>query len=388
MPREKIITKLQSTHTGFTLVEMLVVVSIIAVLAIVATLFYRSSQNAALDARRKGDINTIASAYEANFDQAAREYQVLQATDFRDQSIPVPPEGGGYNGIINSPANAFRVCAALSSSEEATCNIPSDSCFCVTSQRGTYTPPTGGGAIGWIPVLGTTWQIVLPDSLSPADIATSGQAFTADWENNTKTSIDQLHAAGKMAICYVSVGTYEDWRSDAASFPASVKGNSTGYSGERYLDIRQVASLEPIMKARFDTCKDKGFDAVMPDNVDGWENSTGFPISAADQITYNSAIADWVHEKGMSVALSNDREQISDLVGKFDFAISSECFQWDECNNLQQFISAGKPVFEYELTSKYSEAQFTANVCSKPLATQFNTILKKSSLDSYRFQCP
>ncbi len=32
------------------------------------------------------------------------------------------------------------------------------------------------------------------------------------------------------------------------------------------------------MAARVDTCKAKGFDAVKPDNVDGYTNSIGFPL--------------------------------------------------------------------------------------------------------------
>ena len=47
------------------------------------------------------------------------------------------------------------------------------------------------------------------------------------------------------------------------------------------------AALEPIMRARFAMCAHKGFDAVEPDNMDGFENPTGFPISAAQQLAYD-----------------------------------------------------------------------------------------------------
>jgi hypothetical protein len=39
----------------------------------------------------------------------------------------------------------------------------------------------------------------------------------------------------------------------------------------------QLSSLP----ARLDMCKAKGFDAVEPDNVDGYTNTTGFPLTKA-----------------------------------------------------------------------------------------------------------
>ena len=109
-----------------------------------------------------------------------------------------------------------------------------------------------------------------------------------------------------MAICYFSAGSFENWRPDAAAFPASVKGSSNGWPGENWLDIRQWSVLGPIMGARMDLAVSKGCDGVEPDNMDGYSNSTGFPLTAADQITYNTNIANLAHSKGLSVGLKND----------------------------------------------------------------------------------
>jgi len=54
-------------------------------------------------------------------------------------------------------------------------------------------------------------------------------------------------------------------RPDAGAFPDAVKGDSNGWSGERWLDIRRLDVLGPIMQRRLDLCKQKGFDAVEPD---------------------------------------------------------------------------------------------------------------------------
>ena len=47
------------------------------------------------------------------------------------------------------------------------------------------------------------------------------------------------------------------------------------------------------MTARFQMCAKKGFDAVEPDNIDGYSNSTGFSLSSSDQIAYNK----WIKEQ-------------------------------------------------------------------------------------------
>ena len=62
----------------------------------------------------------------------------------------------------------------------------------------------------------------------------------------------------------------EDWRADVGDFPAAVFGSEMeGWADERWLDIRRTDLLEPIMRRRIETCAEKGFDAVDPDNMNG-----------------------------------------------------------------------------------------------------------------------
>jgi len=78
-----------------------------------------------------------------------------------------------------------------------------------------------------------------------------------------------------------------------------VLGNDyEGWAGEKWLDIRQISTLAPIMRARLDLCKQKGFDAVEPDNIDGYTNATGFPLTAQDQLDYNIWLANEAHARG------------------------------------------------------------------------------------------
>jgi hypothetical protein len=64
--------------------------------------------------------------------------------------------------------------------------------------------------------------------------------------------------------------------------------NLDGWPGERWLDIRRIGALRPIMKARIAKCARKGFDAVEPDNIDGYQNRSGFPLTGSDQLRYNA----------------------------------------------------------------------------------------------------
>ena len=88
---------------------------------------------------------------------------------------------------------------------------------------------------------------------------------------NDASVIAALHTQGRKVVCYVSVGSWEDWRPDADRFPTSVIGEDyEGWPGENWLDIRQIELLAPVMRARLDLCRVKGFDGIEPDNIDGY----------------------------------------------------------------------------------------------------------------------
>ena len=88
-------------------------------------------------------------------------------------------------------------------------------------------------------------------------------------------AITALHARGHRVICYFSAGSWEDWRSDAASFPSAALGKALeGWPDEKWLDVRS-AGVRQVMTARLDLAVKKGCDGVEPDNVDAYQNSSG-----------------------------------------------------------------------------------------------------------------
>lgn len=231
----------------------------------------------------------------------------------------------------------------------------------------------------WRPPLETSWQWQLTGSI---DLSLNVDMYDLDLFQTDASTVSTLHSREKKAVCYVSVGTFEPYRPDAGRFPESVKGSKLeDFPDERWLDIRQLDILRPIIESRFDTCKQKGFDGVEPDNVDGYTNKTGFPLTAAHQLQFNRMVADLAHARGLSVGLKNDISQIADLVANFDWALNEQCFQYNECSEYRPFTAAGKAVFhvEYERTP----AQF----CQQANSLNFNSLKKTYDLDAFRVAC-
>jgi hypothetical protein len=230
----------------------------------------------------------------------------------------------------------------------------------------------------WRPALQTEWQWQLT---RPVDESVDVAMYDIDLFENSSEVVASLHSSGRKVVCYVDAGTWENFRPDADQFPDSVKGRHNGWPGERWLDVRRMDVLKPIMRARLDQCEEKGFDGVEFDNVDGYANNTGFPLTAHDQLVYNTWLANSAHERGLSAALKNDLDQVTKLLPYFDFALDEQCFQYEECDALRPFIDAGKAVFEVEY--KLDTSQF----CSRTNAMDFNSMKKRLSLNAWRRPC-
>ncbi|RNF86315.1 endo alpha-1,4 polygalactosaminidase [Montanilutibacter psychrotolerans] len=239
--------------------------------------------------------------------------------------------------------------------------------------------------------------------------------YDIDGENNPKSTVDYLHARGKKVVCYIDAGVYETYRSDAYKFqqltPRIWGKVDAGWDNSYWLDIRRVAELEPIMKARMQMCKDKGFDAIEPDEIDGWENSldpvtnqpsatrgaTGFALTYQDQLIYNRALAQWAHEMGMSIGQKGDIIQTIDLVNHFDWTLNEECNAYNEClapydptsdmevPGLQLYAQANKAVFIAEYKA-YTATKWSS-ICQKSKTSHFNTSRFKLDLSGGRQPC-
>src|SRR5262245_10438468 len=238
---------------------------------------------------------------------------------------------------------------------------------------------TGSADARWKPTVGTTWQWQLD---KPLDASVDAAVYDVDAFETRERQVEHLHGLGRRVVCYVNAGAWERFRADKEKFPASLLGRALdGWPGERWLDIRKLRVLAPIMKARIAKCARKGFDAVEPDDVDGYQNRSGFPLSGSDQLRYNRWFANQAHKVGLSVALKNDLGQVKALVPSFDFAIVEECFQYRECNRAVPFVEAGKAVLETEYKLPRSE------FCAKAESLGFSAMRKRLSLGPWRRAC-
>jgi hypothetical protein len=227
-----------------------------------------------------------------------------------------------------------------------------------------------------------SWNWVL--ATVPAPPYRIVQVYDIDGFDATASDVASLHAAGMQVICYLSVGSYENWRPDAASFSASILGSNVDHwQGERWLDIRDIqrpdSALARIMNARLDMCRSKGFDAVELDNMDGYTNDTGFPLTSAQQAGYDAYLANGARQRGLSAVMKNDVDQVSTLLPYFDMALNEECNRYGECGLLKQFVEAGKPVFNAEYAS-------STGFCAADNAANFNGLNLSIDLDDSTFQ--
>jgi len=246
-----------------------------------------------------------------------------------------------------------------------------------TNQPGDWWKPKAGDRLTW------QWQLT-----GPINDSFNVNMYDIDLFDNTDRTIANLKAQGRKVVCYFSAGTYEGWRPDwKVHFPFITSNSYTGnkppfagkmeYWDERWLDIRRIDLLEPIMRARLQMAKDKGCDAVEPDNMDAYSNSreTGVSISYEDQIMYNRWLADAAHEIGMSIGLKNDVDQLADLEPWYDWAINEECFQWNECEGYSStFIAKDKAVFGVEYQGN------TVSICKAANAAKLSWLIKDLDL--------
>ena len=242
------------------------------------------------------------------------------------------------------------------------------------------TPPRA--ADWWHPAPGLTWQWQLDEEV---DTTVDAEVYDIDLYTD-QSIINNLHSRGVKIICYISVGSWEDWRPDKDQFPIDVLGKDyEGWPGERWLDIRQIDRLAPIMRARLDLCAAKGFDGVEPDNIEIHDNDTGFPLTYAKQLAYARWLADEAHDRGLAIGIKNAPDMVADSLSFFDFAITEDAFYYGWIAEMLPFIDAGKPVFAAEYTDMNPDFE---SACAWGREHDVGFILKNRILTAYRMACP
>ncbi len=238
---------------------------------------------------------------------------------------------------------------------------------------------SAGDPPSWTPRPSDTFQYQLSGAI---DTSVHADVLDLDAVETPRGTVRKLHGLGRRVICYVDAGSWESYRPDADRYPSRILGKRVdGWPDERWVDIRKLDVLKPIIRDRVDRCAAKGFDGVEYDWADSYVQDTGFAITRTDQLRFDRWLAWLAHDRGLAVGLKNSGGLVASLVGRFDFAVTEECFQYHECGRYRPFLDAGKAVFdvEYALTRD--------RFCDRAADLGISAIRKHLSLSAWRRAC-
>ena len=131
-------------------------------------------------------------------------------------------------------------------------------------------------------------------------------------------------------------------------FPATALGAVYyGYPEERWVDLRQLNALKPMLRERIGMCARKGFDAVELDDIDSFDppSTTGFHLTPGDAQNFLAYAFNLIHQAGMT-ALWKNSPYLSWWGHQYaDGAVVEECYVDHAC-----FASQFKGSRQYGIT--------------------------------------
>jgi Glycoside-hydrolase family GH114 len=275
--------------------------------------------------------------------------------------------GGLPHNSPMSPSGRSRLALALLASCAAACG----------ESRGTLVT---SAVPRWQPVSGLSWQVQLSGGL---DASVDASLYDVDLFDTSAEQIATLHAAGRRVACYVSVGTLEPWRADAASFPAVAVGQPLAdYPTEHWLDTRS-ATVRALMAARLDVAVTKTCDGLELSNVSPGGVDSGFALAPADVVAYGDFLAAAAHTRGLGVGLGAASDVAASLEPSFDYAFAYGCLADATCGAYAGFVAAQKVVFGVE----FGGTGDAGAICPRAAQAGLDALIKDQTLDAFRVPC-
>lgn len=93
--------KTSASNNGFTLIELMVAIAIVAVLATVGLVVFSNTQKQARDSRRTQDVSAVANALESAKSPTSIYYSTITGANFAGGVVPVDPRSGSTSGPQN-----------------------------------------------------------------------------------------------------------------------------------------------------------------------------------------------------------------------------------------------------------------------------------------------
>jgi prepilin-type N-terminal cleavage/methylation domain-containing protein len=127
---------------GFTLFELLIVISIIGLLVAAASVAYSGVQKRGRDARRKEDIQAVQKALEMYYAKNVGYPDGCTVGDeFLPGGLPVDPKSDTYNYNYDCDADTYCICAELEQDGSGNSTLPDcnsygqGNYYCVENQQ-------------------------------------------------------------------------------------------------------------------------------------------------------------------------------------------------------------------------------------------------------------
>lgn len=109
----------KKSRFGFTLLELLVVISIIGILIAISAAAFTTAQQKARNAKRQGDVNAMSKAFEQYYANSASSSYAdtcgAMAASLPGGDLPTDPKNSEvlYGCLSSSVTNTYCICATL-----------------------------------------------------------------------------------------------------------------------------------------------------------------------------------------------------------------------------------------------------------------------------------
>lgn len=128
---------------GFALIELLVVLSILAIVSTVGISIYSNAVKRVNEVKIRSDLDSISKTYETGYIVESNSYSQLDPSNFPGNKIPAPPNNPNGSYIVTGPETGFNqgfaICGDIITG--LICNDPQTNanCICKTSTKGETT---------------------------------------------------------------------------------------------------------------------------------------------------------------------------------------------------------------------------------------------------------
>ncbi|KAF2399396.1 hypothetical protein EJ06DRAFT_463775, partial [Trichodelitschia bisporula] len=251
------------------------------------------------------------------------------------------------------------------------------------------------------PRIGPTFQIILsgvPDLKPDATrMVPEADIYDVDLFRTEKRTIETMKRLNKTVVCYFSGGTYEPNRPDSKEFATVDKGNRLAqWPNEKWLRLPS-RSVRRIIENRIKLAREKGCDAVDPDNIDGYGAAGGgVGLTKRDSINFVQFLSKTAANYNLALGLKNGLEILPDVKHLVHFAVNEECVKNNECGIYESFTAKdNKPVFHIEYPVNKPQTlpdttrkRWCADKDSRKLQMRnFQTVIKLKNLDGWVLYC-